>query len=94
MTEILNANPVIHSASELPARKRPVAAPVKKDPLAFANAVIPAAPNFEDLFAPPSSRSSSADGDDELEEPIDEQEIYGTMLCLCRCDYTNGLTLL
>ena len=75
MAEILNANPVIHSAAELPARKRPLAPPAKKNPLAFTNAVIPTAPTIEDLFSPPSSVGSISDEDEA--EPIDEQEIYG-----------------
>ena len=77
MAEVLNANPIVHSAAQLPARRRPLAPPPKQDPLAFANQVIPSAPTFDDLFSPPSPTSSHSD-DDEA-EPIDEQEIYGQL---------------
>lgn len=75
MAEVLNANPVVHRASDLPARKRPLAPPVRKNPLAFATGIIPTAPTIEELFSPPSLPASSTD--DEDSEPIDEQEIYG-----------------
>lgn len=77
MAEILNANPVVHRASDLPARKRPLILPVKKDPLAFATGIIPTAPTIEELFSPPPLPASAAD--DEEAEPIDEQEIYGRL---------------
>jgi hypothetical protein len=85
-----NANPTILNAADLPTRKQsatttlPASKRSKKpdlyDGTIFANAITSAA-LFEDPLAADSvSESDISEHDDEdlLEEPIDEQEIYGS----------------
>ncbi|KAL8852883.1 MAG: hypothetical protein Q9221_002259 [Calogaya cf. arnoldii] len=77
MSEILNANPTIRSAADLPSRRRE---PTKKTnpqrPFGLLSSTIPDSAYTPDPFNPSSSsESESSDNDDEV-EPIDEQEIY------------------
>ncbi|KAI4280767.1 MAG: hypothetical protein L6R38_004193 [Xanthoria sp. 2 TBL-2021] len=77
MSEILNANPTIRSAADLPSRRRE---PTKKTktqrPFGLLSSTIPDSAYTPDPFNPSSpSESESSDNDEEV-EPIDEQEIY------------------
>ncbi|KAL8766940.1 MAG: hypothetical protein Q9209_006421 [Squamulea sp. 1 TL-2023] len=77
MSEILNANPTIRSAADLPSRRRE---PTKKTkcrrPFGLLSSTIPDSAYTPDPFNPSfSSETESSDSDDEV-EPIDEQEIY------------------
>ena len=84
MSEILNANPTIRNASDLPSRRRPspsqhARTSSKKPPLGIFASTIPAAAYLPDPFSPSSDLSTSDEeenSDAEEEEPIDEQEIY------------------
>ena len=78
MSEVLNANPTIRNASDLPSRRRQGNnGKSSKTPSGlFANTVPPSA-YLPDPFLPPSSDSDESSGDDDSVEPIDEQEIYG-----------------
>lgn len=76
MAEIQNSNPTILNAADLPTRLRPA---TSKKPGAYGGIFAEAIPavNSTDLFST-SPYSSESDSDGELlEEPIDEQEIYG-----------------
>ena len=78
MADILNANPTIRNASDLPTRRRRTSSPKsKKSPLGlFANS-IPSLTYLRDPFE--AHAYSGSDSDDEnTVEPIDEQEIYGS----------------
>ena len=81
MSEVLNANPTIRNASDLPSRRRPSSSqhPHKssRTPLGIFASTVPAAAYIPDPFSPslPSDSESSGEEDD-IEEPIDEQEIY------------------
>lgn len=68
MAEVQNSNPTILNAADLPTRVRPTA---KSDD--YGSGIFAAAPNPADFL----SSDSEQDDDDLLEEPIDEQEIYG-----------------
>ena len=79
MSEILNANPTIRNASDLPSRRRQGnnQRPSKVPQGLFASTV-PASAYLPDPFSPStSSESDFSDEDDGGVEPIDEQEIYG-----------------
>ena len=83
MSEILNANPTIRNASDLPTRRgRTSSATPKTHTLGLFASSIPSSTYLSDPFeeAIPSSESDSDADDDNLVEPIDEQEIYGTRL--------------
>lgn len=79
MAEILNANPTIRSASDLPSRRRE---PSKKSkaqrPFGLLSSTIPESAYTPDPFNASSSSENESSDDDEEVEPIDEQEIYGT----------------
>lgn len=79
MSEILNANPTIRSAADLPSRRRE---PTKKTktqrPFGLLSSTIPDSAYTPDPFNPSSSPESEGSDNDEEVEPIDEQEIYGT----------------
>ena len=77
-SEMQNSNPTILNSADLPTRLRPV---VSHKPGAFKTSSVFATalpPDPIDLLStsPPSSLDSESDGD-LMEEPIDEQEIYG-----------------
>lgn len=83
MSEILNANPTIRNASDLPSRRRDGVAQTSKTPLGLFSSTVPPSAYLPDPFSP--SQVSDSDGsDDDLDtvEPIDEQEIYGMLRCL------------
>ncbi|KAL6715970.1 hypothetical protein ACLMJK_006932 [Lecanora helva] len=78
MSEILNANPTIRNASDLPSRRRlGKNQPSSRVPQGLFASTVPASARLPDPFSPSTSSDSdlSDDGQDE-EEPIDEQEIY------------------
>lgn len=73
MTEIQNSNPTILDAADLPTRLRPTAH--KAGDYGLFTSAVPLPADFE---------SASSDSDDDLlEEPIDEQEIYGKLQMKC-----------
>ena len=79
MSEILNANPTIRSAADLPSRRRePTNKAKNQRPFGLLSSTIPDSAYIPDPFNPSSfSETESSDSDEEV-EPIDEQEIYGT----------------
>ena len=80
MAEVLNANPTIRSASDLPSRRRQGHdQPSSKTSKSLFSSTIPSSAYLPDPFSPSSSLDSElSDDDDGAIEPIDEQEIYGT----------------
>ncbi|MCJ1284996.1 hypothetical protein MMC26_004333 [Xylographa opegraphella] len=75
MAEIQNSNPTIRNASDLPTRWGRTSSPTtKNDPLSFFASSIPSSSYPVDPFEP--APASGADSDDDVVEPIDEQEIY------------------
>jgi len=78
MSEILNANPTIRNASDLPSRRRQGDShSSSKTPKGLFASTVPPSAYLPDPFAPHSSDSETSDNDEERIEPIDEQEIYG-----------------
>lgn len=79
MSEILNANPTIRNASDLPSRRRlGDSQPSSKTPKGLFSSTIPAAAYLPDPFSPlTSSDSELSDEEEDGVEPIDEQEVYG-----------------
>lgn len=79
MAEMQNLNPTILSVADLPTRHQPasVRKPGSEDGGIFAS-YLPYLADSTDPFAvsQPSSDAGSEDGD-LMEEPIDEQEIFG-----------------
>ncbi|KAI4200069.1 MAG: hypothetical protein LQ350_004208 [Teloschistes chrysophthalmus] len=77
MSEILNANPTIRSAADLPSRRRePTQKSKSQRPFGLLSSAIPDSAYTPDPFNPSSaSESESSDSEEEV-EPIDEQEIY------------------
>ena len=80
MAEVLNANPTIRLASDLPSRRRQDHdQPSSKTSKSLFSSTIPPSAYLPDPFSPSSSSDSElSDDDDAAVEPIDEQEIYGT----------------
>ena len=78
MSEVLNANPTIRNASDLPSRRRQ-ASPhsSSKTSLGLFASTVPASAYAPDPFTPLTSSESENSDDDDTVEPIDEQEIYG-----------------
>ncbi|MCJ1478741.1 hypothetical protein MMC13_007425 [Lambiella insularis] len=75
MAEILNANPTIRNASDLPTRRRRTSSPsTQKQSLGLFASSIPSS-TYYDPFEP-ASTSSESESEDDVVEPIDEQEIY------------------
>ena len=76
--EILNANPAIRNTSDLPSRRRQ-ASPhsSKQHALGLFSSTVPACAYSPDPFAPSTSSDEENSDDDDIVEPIDEQEIYG-----------------
>lgn len=66
MAEMQNSNPTILDVADLPTRSRPT-----KKSTDYESGIFAAVPNPADFL------SSDSEDDDLLEEPIDEQEIYG-----------------
>lgn len=85
-SEIQNSNPTILNAADLPTRLRPTA-PAKSSgggggiyATSIFSSALPASTNQNDPFAsgPEASEPSDSEEDELIEEPIDEQEIFGT----------------
>ena len=79
MSETLNANPTIRSATDLPSRRRQESSSNKDHrPLGLFSSTIPPSAHLIDPFspAPLSDAGNLSSDDDEVVEPIDEQEIY------------------
>ena len=78
MSETLNANPTIRNATDLPSRRRvDSASGTRHRPLGLFSGTVPASAYLPDPFAPvPFSDTDSSASDEEIVEPIDEQEIY------------------
>lgn len=77
MSEVLNANPTIRSISDLPSRQGPLSKiHSKKGSLGLLTSTIPLSAYTPDPFSPPSTLEDS--DEDDVVEPIDEQEIYGS----------------
>ena len=79
MSEILNANPTIRNASDLPSRRGRSSSSFssKKTSLGLFSSTVPASAYAPDPFSPAGSSDSENSYDDDTVEPIDEQEIYG-----------------
>jgi len=77
-SEIQNSNPTILNAADLPTRLRPTA-PRKSGVYGAGifTSVLPPAANPNDPFSSLYSSETSDSEDELMEEPIDEQEIYG-----------------
>ena len=81
MAEVLNANPTIRNASDLPSRRRQGhAQALSKAPKGLFSSTVPPSAYLPDPFSPSSSSDSELSDDDDAGaiEPIDEQEIYGS----------------
>ncbi|KAI4184579.1 MAG: hypothetical protein L6R41_004633 [Letrouitia leprolyta] len=77
MSEILNANPTIRNASDLPSRRRePSKKSKSKRPFGLLSSMIPDSAYVSDPFNPSSSSDNESSDDEDEVEPIDEQEIY------------------
>ena len=80
-TEIQNSNPTILSDADLPTRLRPAEAAKSS---AYGSGLFASTLSFSGDSVDPASQylsaESESEGDDLLEEPIDEQEIYGMWL--------------
>lgn len=85
MSEGFNANPTIRNVSDLPSRRRQGVThqTSSKGALGLLTSTIPPSAYIPDPFsqcpASPDQESTSED-DDDVTEPIDEQEIYGLHL--------------
>lgn len=80
-SEIQNSNPTILNAADLPSRLRQTA-PAKSGsyPTGIFSSALPSVANQQDPFSSSPDSSEPSDSEDELmEEPIDEQEIYGKL---------------
>jgi hypothetical protein len=81
MSEILNANPTIRNASDLPSRPRQgTIQSLSKTPRGLFASTVPASAYLPDPFSPHSLDSDLSEEDDNEIEPIDEQEIYGELV--------------
>ena len=80
MSRVENANPTIRSSSDLPSRLSISSAhqSATKASLTLLTSTIPSSAYIPDPFSPSPPSSDLEDSDDDnLVEPIDEQEIYG-----------------
>lgn len=85
-SEVQNSNPTILNAADLPTRLRPTAPAKSKGggsdvyATSIFSSALPAVTNQNDPFAsgPEASEPSDSEEDELIEEPIDEQEIFGT----------------
>lgn len=82
MSEILNANPTIRNASDLPTRRqRNASQSSRQNTLGLFSSNIPSSAYLADPFSAASGSSSDSDSEeDSSSEPIDEQEIYGKQI--------------
>lgn len=84
MPEGFNANPTIRNASDLPSRRRQGVThqTSSKGALGLLTSNIPPSAYILDPFSryPASPDQESTSEDDDVTEPIDEQEIYGLRL--------------
>ncbi|KAI4288559.1 MAG: hypothetical protein L6R35_002180 [Caloplaca aegaea] len=77
MSEILNANPTIRSAADLPSRRREPSKKTRSQrPFGLLSSAIPESAYTPDPFNPSSSSEGESSEDENEVEPIDEQEIY------------------
>lgn len=86
-SEMQNSNPTILNAADLPTRLRP-STPRKSGAYGtgFFTSALPSVTNPSDPFASSPYSSEASDSEDELmEEPIDEQEIYGKSCAVSKC---------
>ena len=89
-TEVLNANPAIRNASDLPTRRgRTSSQGDKKNTLGLFASSIPSLTYLSDPFEPAAASSDSESDEDNAVEPIDEQEIYGKFTASV-CHIRNG----
>lgn len=78
MSEVLNANPIIRSASDLPSRRRQgKSQPSSKTPKGLFASIAPPSAYAPDPFSPLTSSDSDLSDEEDGIEPIDEQEVYG-----------------
>ena len=78
MSEILNANPTIRNASDLPSRRQHFSCQTSsKSPLGLLASTVPTYAYLPDPFSPAISDPENSDSEDDSVDPIDEQEIYG-----------------
>ena len=78
MSEILNVNPTIRNASDLPSRRRQLSSQIcSKSPLGLFANTVPASAHLPDPFSRAISDPENSDSEDDSVDPIDEQEIYG-----------------
>lgn len=82
MAEMQNSNPTILNVADLPTRS-----PSAIKAADYGNGIFAAVPNPADFL------SSDSEDDDLLEEPIDEQEIYGKIIPYHRQPFSSSLTL-
>ncbi|KAG7005866.1 hypothetical protein G7Y79_00017g042480 [Physcia stellaris] len=77
MSEILNANPTVRNTSDLPSRRRETSPHSSKQrTLGLFSSTVPASAYSPDPFTPSTSSDEENSDDDDIVEPIDEQEIY------------------
>lgn len=75
-----NSNPTILNASDLPTRLRPATSKKAGEHDGIFASALTSTRQPEDPFAAGYNSSSESESDDELmEEPIDEQEIFGKL---------------
>ncbi|KAL8785583.1 MAG: hypothetical protein Q9195_008569 [Heterodermia aff. obscurata] len=75
--ETLNANPAIRNTSDLPSRRRQTSPHSSKQyALGLFSSTVPACAYSPDPFTPSTSSDEENSDDDDIVEPIDEQEIY------------------
>lgn len=93
MSETLNANPTIRSATDLPSRRRQTDdSGTGHRPLGLLASAVPDAAYLPDPFSPRAfSDADSSSSDDDVVEPIDEQEIYDLIASIT--DPEHPLTL-
>ena len=78
MSEILNANPTVRNTSDLPSRRRETSPHSSKQrTLGLFSSTVPTSAYSPDPFTPSTSSDEENSDDDDIVEPIDEQEIYG-----------------
>lgn len=97
MAEVLNANPTIRNASDLPSRRRQgYTQPLSNTPKGLFSSTVPPSAYLPDPFSPSSSSGADLfdDDNDAGIEPIDEQEIYGNRQLLFSQIWSSYLTAL
>ena len=90
MSEILNANPTIRNASDLPSRRRQLSSQTSnKSPLGLFASTVPTSAYPPDPFSPAVSDPENSDSEDDSVDPIDEQEIYGIATLIIYLNMTS-----